>query len=420
MDTLLQVVAIAILVMSAVQMFFVLTRNWRQMSVSEKRHSVQLELLEEKLSQASMRRQAEQLTLNTNWPGLRKFKIDRKVDEGGGICSFYLTPHDGKALPSFYPGQYLTFNIKTPDQVRPLIRCYSLSDSPYQADFYRVSIKHALPPRGSPHFESGVVSSFFHQRLNEGDIVDVKAPAGNFYLDTKKHTPIVLIGGGIGITPVLSMLNTLVELNSKREIWFFYGVRNGGEQIQASHLQAIDAEYENVHLHACFSNPQSDDQKGINYQHAERVSVNLLKRLLPSNNYEYYLCGPSSMMSSLTQDLNDWGVPEDKIHFEAFGPASVKVLQPDEASGVVESNFSVTFSRSGKTTNWTQRSGSLLELAESCGINIDFGCRAGSCGTCLTALKSGEVDYIDDSSEPEKGSCLACLAKPKSDLVLDA
>ena len=127
------------------------------------------------------------------------------------------------------------------------------------------------------------------------------------------------------------------------------------------------------------------------------------------------------MMEAVVGDLQAWGVPDSRIFFEAFGPASVKTKKTSEPKGESSgTGFEVTFAKSGKTVSWSADDGSLLDLAEENDVSIDFGCRAGSCGTCITALKSGEVEYIEHCAEPEAGSCLACVAQPKTALVIDA
>ena len=151
--------------------------------------------------------------------------------------------------------------------------------------------------------------------------------------------------------------------------------------------------------------------------------MDLFKRLFPSNNYEFFICGPPPMMESLVKDLDDWGVPQSAVNFEAFGPASVKKTTPKPAEGGngVEKTLKVTFQKSGKEISWTPSAGSLLETAEANGIELDAGCRAGNCGTCLTAVRSGDVSYLNEPGEmPESGSCLVCVGVPKTDLVLDA
>ncbi|BBM86440.1 FHA domain-containing protein [Candidatus Uabimicrobium amorphum] len=339
---------------------------------------------------------------------------EAKEGTGSGICSFYLSPHDGRPLPSFEPGQYLTFQFKVPGETKPAVRCYSLSDSP-KLDYYRVSIKRHFRKDKSP----GLISHYWHDHVQEGDIIDVKAPGGKFYLDMDKQTPIVLIAGGVGITPCLSMLNTILDRKSKRETWFFYGLRNGKEHVFKEYLESVALENDHVRLHVCYSRPNDEDVKGKDYQHAERVSVDLFKRLLPSNNYDYYMCGPGPMMKSVVEGLDDWGVPEKNVHYEAFGPASVKKAKPAPAPAAGAPATKVTFAKSDQTVDWT--GGTILELGEAAGISMESGCRAGNCGACVIALKSGEVNYVSEPSDPpEAGTCYACIAEPKGDIAVDA
>lgn len=356
------------------------------------------------------------------WSGYRKFRIEGKVLEAESICSFYLSPHDGKPLPPFLPGQYLTFRLAIPGQPREVTRCYSLSDSPEHTDYYRVTIKRLPPPPNDPQGKAGLVSSYFHDQLQVGDFVDVKAPAGHFHLDVEHHGPVVLIGGGIGVTPVLSMLNYVAAAPGKRETWFFYGVRNSREHIMKDYLRELAAQHQNIRVVICYSDPLPEDRVGIDYDYAERVSVELLKRVLKVSNFDFYICGPPPMMESLTRDLAAWNVPEDRIHFEAFGPASVrKVSRASRAAGSDAPGIELRFARSGKKLVWTEGAGSLLEFAEANGIRIESGCRAGNCGTCATAVREGEFTYLTaPGADVEKGSCLACIAVPKTALSLDA
>jgi ferredoxin-NADP reductase len=237
------------------------------------------------------------------------------------------------------------------------------------------------------------------------------------------HGPVVLIGGGVGVTPVLSMVNFIASAPGNREVWFFYGVRNGREHVLRDYLKELASQHQNIHLAVCYSDPLAEDRLGEDYQYAERVSVELFKRVLEVNNFDFYICGPPPMMESLTRDLGAWGVPEERIRFEAFGPASVKkvaqVTQAGLAAGTA-ANFEVSFTRSGKKLFWTN-AGSLLEFAEANGIRIDSGCRAGSCGTCATALREGQVDYLRKPDfDIEKGTCLTCISVPKGPLSIDA
>jgi ferredoxin-NADP reductase len=383
--------------------------------------AVEHAFLREQVSELAERRQREQKKAERTWDGFRKFVVARKVPETSDISSFYLEPHDKQALPVFNPGQYITFRLNIPGQPKPVIRCYSLSDAP-KPDYFRVSIKKIPPPRDKPDSPPGLGSSYFHDQLDEGDIIDVKAPAGQFFLDPREETPAVLIGGGIGLTPMLSMVNAIIEANPQREVWFFYGLRHGGEHVQPDHLRRIAADNPSIQMHICYSGPRPNvDRQGEHYTHSEQISIDLFKRLMPQNAAaaHFYLCGPPPMMQSLVDGLLGWGVEVGRIHYEAFGPASVKSAGPKPEAAAAASAFEIAFARSDKKCVWDGRS-TLLEIAEANGVRIDFGCRAGNCGTCITAVKQGNVDYpTKPGGSIEAGSCLACVAIPASNVVLD-
>ena len=355
------------------------------------------------------------------WQGFRKFEVARKVPECRDITSFYLKPHDGKPLPAFKAGQYLMFNLKIPGQERDTIRCYSLSDS-FHEDYYRVSIKKAAPPRDKPEAPWGLSSSFFHEQVEEGSILDVKAPGGNFYLDVNQRSGVVLIAGGVGLTPMVSMLNTLTAMNSDRDIWFFYGVRNGDEVAMEEHLRKSAGLGDNIHMNFCFSNPKDDEQQGTHYDHAERVSVDLFKRLLPSNNYDFYMCGPPPMMNSVAEGLAAWGVPDANVHAEAFGPAAIKKDTKKDQVAPVGNDAKIRFAVTDKEIDWKAADNqSILHTARDAGVALNSACEAGKCGTCLVAIREGEVEYLEEPDfDPEEGSCLTCCSVPKGNLVLDA
>jgi ferredoxin-NADP reductase len=383
---------------------------------------VTLENLRAQLAETRLRcREAEQA--QSGWNGIRKFAVVKKVSECEDINAFYLKPHDGRPLPAFKPGQYLTFQLDLPGRDKPLIRCYSLSDSPHQKDYYRVTIKKEKAPPDKPGVPAGAGSSFFADLVQEGDILNVKAPTGHFFLDMTQSNPVVLIAGGVGITPMLCMANAIAASGSKREAWFFFGVRNQREHIHKAELEKLAAENDNIHLHVCYSKPGEQDVQGRDYHHEGRVGIELLKELLPSNNFEYYLCGNGAFMKSITDGLEAWGVPDKDVHFEAFGPATVKkkTVAPTVAETTHLAKINVTFGRSGNTVRWEPAAENILEFARAQGVKIDSGCCAGSCGSCAVAIKSGEVDYLKQpDATPEAGTCLTCVCRPKNDLVLDA
>jgi uncharacterized protein len=394
----------------------------RRLSFEKQQQNLAREQMRLSIKAAVLRcQEAEQSRLV--WNGFRKFRVAKKVPECQDVFSFYLAPHDGKPIPAFKPGQYLTFQLNIPNQAKPVIRCYSISDAPRPDNQFRVTVKRALPPRDIPNALPGIASSYFADQLQEGDIIDVKAPGGVFFLELQRATPVVLISGGVGITPMLSMMNAVLNHRSRREIWFFHGARNSQEHIQKEHLEKMAAEFENVHLFVSYSNPSPRDVLEKDYHHKGYFSVSLLKDVLPSNNFEFFICGPPKMMEEASSRLKEWGVPKDRINFEAFGAPTRKEIDKPVLSSDTKTmgKLKIKFSRSDRIVPWDPTCESLLDFAEKAGVEMSSGCRSGSCGTCLVAIKSGSVQYLGAHDAPgEEGSCLTCICKPKSDVTLDA
>ena len=390
-----------------------------------RRQAAELELLQTRLETARLERTRSEESAGP-WNGWRKFSVSKKVVECGDICSFYLVPHDRKPLPPFRPGQYLTFQLEgIPDQDKPAVRCYSLSDC-FTPEHYRISVKRVPAPADAPDAPPGIGSGFLHDHVEEGTLLDVGAPNGNFAIDPEESTPLVLIGGGIGVTPVLSMLNAIIQCGSPREVWFFYGVRNPGENIlceQLEQLSEMGADHPNIHFRVCYSEQldKPGDLKPYELS-GTRVTVDLMKSLLPSSNYRYYVCGPSPMMKALELDLRAWGVPSSDIHQEVFPGAKV-ANAGGEAK--IEEGTVVEFRKSELKLEAPASCSSLLDLADGEGIGIPFACRVGSCGTCVTAVLAGEVDYTQEpgwkgeADLTREGLCLPCICLPKGELVID-
>ncbi len=380
----------------------------------------QAELLALRVEAARKRLEHEEEKALT-WAGWRNFVVARKVveDANGEISSFYLSPHDSRPIPSFDPGQYLTLQLRIPGQA-DIVRCYSLSHYEAGPETYRLTIKRCAPPAEAAQAPHGIASSFLLNQVEEGVIVRVQAPRGRFFLDLNVSTPVVLIGGGIGVTPVLCMLEAIVAKCINRETWFFYGVRHGGEHIMKYRLREIGRDHPDIHVVVCYSNPTDQDVEDVDFHRSGRVTVDLLKSMLPANNYDFYVCGPGAMMTSITEGLAAWGVPKDRVHTEAFGPASVKkVTKPDSAAAL---GPEVKFRRSGKSAAWNPGDGNVLEFAKANGVSIESGCMVGNCGTCEATIVSGDVEYNEPPSyEIKKGTCLTCCCRPKGPepLVLD-
>lgn len=354
------------------------------------------------------------------WPGWREFRVARRdyEDSGQAQCSFYLEPVDRRPLLPFKAGQFLTFELPIAD--RKVIRCYSLSDRP-DAKRFRVTIKRLGPPVDRPDLPPGIASGHFHDKVHEGDVLKVKAPSGSFFIDPDATVPAVFIAGGIGITPMMSMVGWALAEQPARTLHLFYGVRHSGEHAFKKVLEDLARAHPNVHVHVIYSRPGADDLLGRDFHHTGHVDIELLRRCLPQGRHRFYVCGRAPMMASVVPALAAWGVLPQDIRHEAFGPASARSGSDLKPSATLATPIAVRFRRSGRTLTWNGRDASLLEFAERHGIAVESGCRSGSCGSCETRLVSGAIHYDaapDHAVRP--GHCLLCIGTPQSELVLEA
>ncbi|ABI90965.1 2Fe-2S iron-sulfur cluster binding domain protein [Burkholderia ambifaria AMMD] len=341
----------------------------------------------------------------SNWRPLRIAKI---VDEARAIRSFHFEPADGGALPAHEAGQHLTLRIALPDSDAPAIRSYTLSDAP-GAPHYRITVKR-----------EGRVSAWLHDHAHAGMTLDAQMPRGRFTFDVASPRPAVLVSAGIGITPMFAMLRrALADDTPSRRVVFVHGSRDTADRPFAAELTRIADTDARVALHWFDSRPQRDGAA-----RPGRIDVAQLKRILPFDDYDFYLCGPSAFMRDLYDGLRALNVPDERIRFEAFGPSSV-VRSAARATGVPSvASVPVVFRRSARDAAWTPADGRLLEFAEGQGVAVPSECRSGSCGTCATRVLSGAVDYVQSHDAPvEPGCALLCVAQPAEGatepLVLD-
>ena len=370
---------------------------------------------------------SKQQTQSDTWQDWRDFKIVKKQTESKEITSFYFQPVDGKKIPDFKPGQYLTIKLDVPDRNRPVIRTYSLSDYPESKDYYRLSIKREGSPKGLD-VPPGVASNFMHDKIRVGSVIPCKPPNGKFYLEVDNSRPAVLISNGVGITPMISMAKACAKENPNRHVWFIHGARNGDYHACGEEVNAIKQTYPNLHVHYRYSRPNSEDEGKFHsqgYADKQLLADTIIPEIKQTHNgstdAEYFLCGSPAFMDSIRQGLSELDVPEDRIYFESFGGGKTKgKTEATSTDGAVES-AEVTFAASNKTVTWTPKDGTLLEFAEANGLSPDYSCRQGVCHTCTCAIKSGEIEYIDEpAGEPDEGNVLICVSRPKTNkIVLD-
>ncbi len=362
------------------------------------------------------------------WTGWRTFRIARREveDIAQTQVSFHLEPVDGEPLPPFRPGQYLTVSVVCPGPPaapgpRTLTRCYSLSDRPDPAR-YRITVKRVGPPADRPDLPPGVVSNHLHDAGCVGGEIRLRCPAGAFVLDDDIATPAVLIAGGVGITPVMSMVQWSRTAQPGRPIYVYYAVRHGGEHAFKPALEAIATADPAFRLTVAYSRPGPRDRPGVDFQHAGRIDMGLLEGTLGEGRRAVYVCGPPAMMETLVPALRARGVAEDDLHFEAFGPAtgqapSGAAQRPDLAAEPLD----VAFRSSGRTLSWDGLDANLLDFAERNGIAVESGCRTGACGACETRVLAGTVRYVETPGfDVSPGHCLLCVGAPASPLRLEA
>ena len=413
---------IALCAMALVQFALWSAQSLSLIFANKKQFELSQQLLRKQIENSSPPKQSKPEPIAGHWSGYRTFCVVKLVKETPDCTSVYLQPEDGKPISSFRAGQHLTFKFKIAGEPKPVVRCYSLSDRPDQ-DFYRITVKSVPAPHDRTDLPPGLASNFVHDSLRINDRIEVKAPSGHFVLDEASTAPIVFLAGGIGITPMLSMINHLIATNSDRMMLLVYGVRNGSQHAFKKCLSDLEKKHANLHLLNCYSQPNLEDIEGDDYQFNGYASVDHLKSILPSKQCQFYLCGPPPFMASLYADLMDWEVCETQVFFEAFGQKSVRKTCKYQSTGTASNDdkVCVKFATSNITAEWNSDCDSLLELAELNRAIIDSGCRAGSCGTCETGLLKGEVVYPENQAiECPPGKCLACIARPKGPVELDA
>ncbi|MBG9787871.1 NO-inducible flavohemoprotein [Brevibacillus laterosporus] len=265
--------------------------------------------------EAEFYKQAEQQ--QGGWEGFRAFKVDRKVKESDVITSFYLVPQDGEAIALFEPGQYVSVKVDIPGEENTHIRQYSLSDAPGKP-YYRISVKREDGKQDQP---AGKVSVYLHEQIQQGDVLLLSAPAGDFVLDQKDDRPVVLISGGVGLTPLVSMLNTLVETNPNRQVTFIHAAQNGQVHAMREHVEELALKHSQLSVHWCYDNPTDLDRATKAFHKEGYVDLSTLEQMVPSKDASFYFCGPTPFMKALYQTLKEYQIAEADIHFEFFGPA---------------------------------------------------------------------------------------------------
>lgn len=346
------------------------------------------------------------------WLGFRPFVVRSTKMESVGVRSFELEPNDIGPLPDFLPGQHIAVRIPVNPGSVPLTRMYSLCGPPL-ATSYRIAVKREPEGQGSV---------YMHEQLHEGDILEISAPRGTFTLSASK-VPLVLLSAGVGITPMLGILQAIGGSYATREVWWIHSTQNGEHYSFAEEVQTISARIPAFHLLRIYSRPGENERQGIHYDIQGHLSFELLKELNIPRQCEWYICGPDGYLSDTLAALQSLGIPENQIRYEAFGNYSSKIqsliaphLPPDNTGD----GPLVTFTKSKISFPWNTRFANLLEAAEACDIPVQWSCRTGVCHRCESGLLDGRVEYSPlPLDPPAEGNILICCAVPVTPVELD-
>lgn len=259
----------------------------------------------------------QKATVKGAWTGWRKFIIDQKVAESEEITSFYLRPEDGLEVAIHKPGQYLSVKVFIPalDIYQP--RQYSISSAPDE-HYYRISVKKEA---GIPGKEDGTVSSYLHNVLREGDVLEASTPAGDFVLNTNQRSPLVLLSGGVGQTPFVSIMDFLSRADQQRQVRWAHACRSESVHAFRDQVKNWDAAHDWFEHVVFYENAQNEDQ----HTRSGRMDVTEISEMLLIPEADYYLCGPKPFIEKMIVDLSALGVDRKKLFFEEFGPQSIQM-----------------------------------------------------------------------------------------------
>lgn len=345
------------------------------------------------------------------WKG--NLKVSRIFEETPDVKTFRLMNPVGGMLPFiFLPGQFLSVSVSSDGKT--LKRGYTISSSPTQSDYAEITVKHK---------EDGIVSGILHNHTKEGDLIECSGPSGSFTFTGQECKCILLIGAGVGITPLMSVLRYLTDRSWPGDIYLVYGCKTANDIIYKEELTYLQHRHPNLKVIITVSRSAGTEWSGP----TGRINRELLEQSVPNLASRYvHICGPVSMMDDVKKILSQLGIPSERIRTEAFGPAlgkpePVEALKEDISPDVVVST--VRFSSSDVSAPLPANR-TILEVADDAGVEIDNSCRTGICGLCKVHLQKGTVHMdVEDAlsaEDKEKGLILACQAKSDADVEVDA
>lgn len=355
------------------------------------------------------------------WSG--KLRVCRVFQETPEVKTFRLAAEHDVALPfTYFPGQFLTLSLNI--NGKHVKRSYTIASTPTQLHYCAITVKRE---------ESGLVSRFLHDQVKEGDLLEVAAANGKFTFTGEEAQSIVLIGGGVGITPMMSVIRYLTDVGWRGDVFLLYCCRTTRDFIFREELEHLQERHPNLHVFATMTRAAGTVWMGLK----GRFTAEIISHLVPEiTARRVHVCGPPSMMSAMLAMLKALKVPDDQVKTEAFGPAKKPGAQPSQAGAqkvsvpaaetaapATSAAVTVAFKRSGKSAP-IPPSQTVLEAADATGVEIDNSCRSGQCGLCKVKLVAGVVtmDCEDALAEEDKqqGLILACQARAKENIEVDA
>lgn len=348
------------------------------------------------------------------WSG--QLRVARIFQETADVKTFRLAAPDGSEfLPfTFDPGQFLTVSVKVDG--KDLKRSYSLSSSPCCQGWCEFTVKHVA---------GGRVSAYLHEQVREGDPLDVSAPSGRFTFRGKEAPSVVFIAGGVGITPLMSSIRYLTDQSWPGEIFLIYACTSLKDIIFRQELDYLASRHPNLHATITLSREESPEWTGPRGY----ITKELLLTAVPDiAARRVHMCGPPTMMDAMKPLLAQIGLSAEQVKTELFlSPEPTLVSKAAEAPVAARPRTEpvpvCTFFRSGKSAPLPPEN-TVLEASEDVGVNIDYSCREGYCGTCKIKLLAGQVtmaveDALDDNDKAQN-IILACQAKSTGNVTVEA
>lgn len=350
----------------------------------------------------------------------RILEVADVVQESSDCRSFYLVDPYGQPLPDFRPGQYI--------MVRPALagayqatRCYSLSSSP-DARFWRITVKQQDPNADLARTSTGGLSSWLHRTIDKGDCLFIGGPSGQFFLSAESTRDIVLLAAGVGITPLASMLRWSLEHTPDRNVTLLYQAQNSELWPLGRAMHQWQSDFVSLQAHTFLSRADLEEIDLLTQDlpgefHAVKFDGIAAANLADNPDADYFMCGPDAWMEQMREQLVECGVAPERIHWESFGAHASPITSTSEQYDA----HTVRFTLSETESQWSDPDQTLWELAKAEHIELPSGCLSGVCGSCRVKLISGQVQYDRQIGvELASGECLTCVARPVTDLVLEA